>query len=274
MKIENEVWMPIPGYEGIYEVSNFGRVKRLPLGKQWHYRQTHNNIRKQKVGRNGYCCVNLSKDNAVKWYSVHRLVAMAFIPNPSNYPCVNHRDENKQNNCVENLEWCSYQYNANYGTGTKRQQESKMKNPNLFASYPLIGAKNSKQVVARLKDGTFVGEYDSVKAAAQALNVSTSTITRQFSGASNREKSRKYVFESKGYNDEIKRRKMLTPRECFRLMDVEDADIDKIQASGVSKSQQYKMAGNSICVGVLYEIFRSAFVQPEKVSEPLQMELF
>jgi DNA (cytosine-5)-methyltransferase 1 len=75
-------------------------------------------------------------------------------------------------------------------------------------------------------------------------------------------------------NKQNYRIRKLTERECFRLMDVEDADIDKIQASGVSKSQQYKMAGNSICVGVLYEIFRSAFVQPEKVSEPLQMELF
>jgi site-specific DNA-cytosine methylase len=75
-------------------------------------------------------------------------------------------------------------------------------------------------------------------------------------------------------NKQNYRIRKLTERECFRLMDVEDADIDKIQASGVSKSQQYKMAGNSICVGVLYEIFRSAFVQPEKVSEPRQMELF
>jgi site-specific DNA-cytosine methylase len=78
----------------------------------------------------------------------------------------------------------------------------------------------------------------------------------------------------KFYNAARYRIRKLTERECFRLMDVDDADIDKIQASGVSKSQQYKMAGNSICVGVLYEIFRSAFVQPEKVSEPRQMELF
>lgn len=123
----SEIWKDIPGFEGLYQVSNLGRVKRLPLGKQWPYRRTHNNIRKQHI-KNGYYQVNLSKENKVKWICVHRLVALAFIPNPNNLPCINHRDENKLNNNIENLEWCSYAYNANYGTVRQRQVESMKRN--------------------------------------------------------------------------------------------------------------------------------------------------
>jgi site-specific DNA-cytosine methylase len=75
-------------------------------------------------------------------------------------------------------------------------------------------------------------------------------------------------------NKQNYRIRKLTERECFRLMGVDDEDIDKIQASGVSKSQQYKMAGNSIVVDVLYEIFRSAFIEQDKPQEPQQLELF
>lgn len=123
----SEIWKDIPGFEGLYQVSNLGRVKSLPRGKQWPYRRTHNNIRKPRV-KNGYYQVNLSKENKVKWLSVHRLVALAFIPNPDNLPCINHRDENRLNNSIENLEWCSYAYNANYGTARQRQIESMKRN--------------------------------------------------------------------------------------------------------------------------------------------------
>lgn len=126
----SEIWKDVPGYEGLYQVSNLGRVKRLPLGKQWPYRRTHNNIRKQHI-KNGYYQVNLSKENEVKWICVHRLVALAFIPNPNNLPCINHRDENKLNNNIENLEWCTYSYNARYGTAKQRQlQAVKHSDPN------------------------------------------------------------------------------------------------------------------------------------------------
>lgn len=103
---DGEVWKPVVGYEGYYSVSNFGRIKSTRYG----------NILRNTIKRNEYLQVHLSIGNAKKCASVHRLVAMAFLPNPSNYPSVNHKDEDKTNNHVENLEWCTPKYNSNYGT--------------------------------------------------------------------------------------------------------------------------------------------------------------
>lgn len=118
-----EIWKPVKGYEGLYEVSNKGRVKSL---KRYSVRFGH---QKELVGEKlmslhksseGYIIVHLSKDGERKSKSVHRLVAQAFIPNPHCYPLINHKDENKANNHVENLEWCTQEYNVNYGTAHKR----------------------------------------------------------------------------------------------------------------------------------------------------------
>jgi hypothetical protein len=103
-----EIWKDIEGYEGLYQVSNLGNVKSL---------YTNKNLSYIKCGRDReYLSVSLSKDKKLKIYYIHRLVAETFIDNPNNYPYVNHKDENKQNNCVNNLEWCSPKYNINYGT--------------------------------------------------------------------------------------------------------------------------------------------------------------
>ena len=112
-----EWWKDVPGYEGIYQVSNIGRVKGLDRyeicrgGKRFR----KGRILKTRV-QEGYVTVNLMK-NSKAWHpGVYKLVAMAFIPNPNNQPVVNHKDENKKNNTVENLEWCSIAYNNSYGT--------------------------------------------------------------------------------------------------------------------------------------------------------------
>lgn len=112
-----EVWKPIKGYEGRYEVSNIGRVKTLPFVRGNHIGsyKTKEIIRKQSANQKGYMRIGLNGlDGKRKMYSVHRLVAMAFIPNPENLIEVNHRDFNKSNNCVENLEWCDRDYNLSY----------------------------------------------------------------------------------------------------------------------------------------------------------------
>ena len=114
-KIMNEIWKDIEGYEGLYQISNYGRVKSL------RFNHTDNNPRILKnVIVKGYCCVNLYKDKKMKMLKVHRLVAQAFIPNPNNLPVINHIDEDKTNNFVGNLEWCSVEYNSRYGTARQR----------------------------------------------------------------------------------------------------------------------------------------------------------
>ena len=101
----NEEWRDIPGYEGLYQVSNLGRVKSLEKidARGWHRKEK---ILVQIDNMHGYYQLMLYKNKNKKKISVHRLVALAFIPNPNNYPCVNHKDENPSNNCIENLEWC------------------------------------------------------------------------------------------------------------------------------------------------------------------------
>ena len=106
-----EEWRDIKGYEGKYQVSNLGRVKSL----------NYNHTKKEKIlsdypNTYGYLYVNLYKNGKGKPFYIHKLVAQAFIDNPNNYREINHKDENKQNNRVENLEWCNRKYNCNYGT--------------------------------------------------------------------------------------------------------------------------------------------------------------
>lgn len=124
-----EIWKDIEGWEGFYQVSNFGRVKSLerfvngPKGLI----KLKEKILSPKIDKNGYLLVGFHKEGIQKYMRIHRLVAMAFIPNPNNFPQINHIDENKRNNYVSNLEWCTHKYNLNYGTCKARMRHSKMK---------------------------------------------------------------------------------------------------------------------------------------------------
>ena len=129
-----EYWKPVVGYEGLYMVSNWGRIKSMNYNHSGKER-----IMKQKI-QGGCYSVNLSKNGIIKTYLVHRLVAEAFIPNLNNYKEVNHKDEDKTNNSVDNLEWCDRGYNNNYGTRTE---------------------KCSKKVYQYTLDGKFVKEWKS-----------------------------------------------------------------------------------------------------------------
>ena len=132
----NEIWKPIKGYEGLYEVSNLGRVKSIRFGKE--------RILKPGTDKRGYLHVVLSKNNKQKTHKVHRLVMEAFIPNTDNLPCVNHKDEDKTNNVDTNLEWCDAKYNQNYGTRIER-----------------IAEKLSKTVLQYDLEGNFIREWKS-----------------------------------------------------------------------------------------------------------------
>ena len=116
--ILNEEWRDIEGYEGLYQVSNLGRVKSL----------NYNHTKSEKIlkgipDKDGYLRVALFK-NGRKDYMVHQLVAKMFIPNPNDLPVINHKDENKQNNTTENLEWCTIAYNNSYGNRPEKVSEA------------------------------------------------------------------------------------------------------------------------------------------------------
>lgn len=122
-----EIWKDITGYEGLYQISNLGRVKSLPkmVGRGVRYHVGERIVKPQKTP-NGYLRLHLDKDGVRKYYSVHHLVALMFIENPNCYPCVNHKNEDKEDNKSSNLEWCTHLYNSNYGTCKARISMSKM----------------------------------------------------------------------------------------------------------------------------------------------------
>ena len=169
VKLDGEVWKDVVGFEGKYMVSSLGRVISLSFpivaGNLHYVRRPHflnitNDI-------NGYQSVGLkiskNKDKRIK---VHRLVAMAFIPNPNNYPIINHKDENKKNNRVENLEWCTNQYNVNYGTAQKRRRNTMVTNYHCC-----------KQVAKLDNNGNILKTYPGLRYAAEDINRDYSAIT-------------------------------------------------------------------------------------------------
>ena len=166
----NEIWRPIEGFEGLYKVSNLGRVKSLR-----NYGGVKERIMKPYKTKWGYLGLTLRVKGKVKWFPIHRLVAEAFIPNTDNLPQVNHKDECKTNNRVDNLEWMSCKDNVNYGTGIQRRVE-----------------KYKKKVNQYTKDGVFIKQWDSPKDAADYLGISVHHIYSVCSGK--RKKTGGYIW--------------------------------------------------------------------------------
>lgn len=157
-----EIWRDIKDYEGLYQVSNLGRVKSLErlVKSKNGYRVVRERIIKTSNNNSGYETVSLVRKGKYKTYLVHRLVAMAFPDlvdwtedakgKPFDELQVNHKDENKTNNCVDNLEWCGISYNQNYGTSSEKKKE-----------------RLGKKVQQYTKEMVFVAEYPSIKEAAR-----------------------------------------------------------------------------------------------------------
>lgn len=142
--IDIEEFRDVPGYEGTYEVSNWGRVRR------------NGKILKPCKNRKGYLLVSLFKNGTKKNARLHRLVASVFIPNPQNLPQINHKDEDKTNNAVNNLEWCDSKYNNNYSL--------------------------SKPVLQFDLQGNFVREWPSMMKVEEEIGISNSSISMCCSG--------------------------------------------------------------------------------------------
>lgn len=168
------IWKGVKGYEGLYEVSDTGLVKSL-----FRYKK----ILKPNKMNTGYLSVELFKNGTSKRMSIHRLVAEAFIPNPNNYPQVNHKDENKQNNNVENLEWCTAKYNLNYNNGqilrhskidysTEERKKIARKN----------GKAAKKAIIQFSKENEYIAEYENIKQASVKLKINASHISETCKG--------------------------------------------------------------------------------------------
>lgn len=153
-----EEYRDIIGYEGLYQVSNLGNVRNFRTKK----------VLKGGCDLGGYRIVSLRKNNIQKTKTVHRLVAKAFIPNPDGLPCINHKDENKLNNNVENLEWCTYQYNNNYGTFTERRVK-----------------KRYKKVQQYDMNGNFIKEFTGLVNAQKETGINRNNITSVSKGKRN-----------------------------------------------------------------------------------------
>ena len=187
---EKEIWKDIEGFEGLYQVSNYGRVRsleRTAWNGKGYYKAPERILRVRKT-HTGYLRVNLYKNNKAKDYYIHRLVAEAFIPNIDNLPCINHKDENPKNNHVTNLEWVTYKENNNYGThkekvaeklrGRKHSEEWNRK----VAEKNINNPKTSKPVLAIDKITGLILEFPSVKEAERQLGISNGNICNCLKG--------------------------------------------------------------------------------------------
>jgi hypothetical protein len=169
-----EIWKDIKDYEGLYQVSNLGRIKSLKrkvyAGNnklRWQYEKILSN---NKTNGRGYKIVSLSKENKAKNKYIHRLVAETFLENPNNYKYINHKDEKKENNCVDNLEFCSAQYNATYNNLHIRNG---LKNRN---------NKYSKKIMQLDDSNIIIKEYPSIKEASRQMKVSFQSISNCLKG--------------------------------------------------------------------------------------------
>lgn len=177
-----EIWKDIEEFEGLYQVSNLGRVRSLGHDT-WHKGRV---LKQSFDGKGNYLFVGLHKDGKIKQKNVHRLVAETFIPNPNNLPCVNHINEIKTDNRAINLEWCTVEYNSNYGNAKKNMIDSRRKNNDqeeINRKIKETKRKNGsfsceKPVAQYTMDGILVSTYDSATDAERKTGISRGGIQR------------------------------------------------------------------------------------------------
>ena len=164
-----EIWKDIKGYEGLYRISSLGRILSLQrtfyTGRNNRICTIPNTIMSPSKTKKGYLRVTLYKDGQPKGFQVHRLVAEAFIPNPNNLPEVNHKNEIKDCNKVDNLEWCTSEYNIKYSKA-------------YIYNLPKAIDKVKRKVIQMNLDDKFIKEWESASEAAKFLGISQSSISQ------------------------------------------------------------------------------------------------
>ena len=180
-----EEWKPIKGFEGAYEVSTFGNVRsvdRIVVYPKGSKRLIKGRELRQATNIKGYKCVVLCTQNIRKNYTVHRLVAETHIPNPSNLPCINHKDEITTNNNVSNLEWCTHEYNNNYGNHTKK-----------------IAVHFEKPILQFDLNGNFIARYRSTWDAERKTGIKQGSICNVANFAIGTSKTKRKYLSAGGY---------------------------------------------------------------------------
>ncbi len=181
--MKQEKWLPVSGYEGLYEVSDTGRIRSLFRYKK-ELKPCHST--------NGYLYVQLFKGKKGKNHFIHRLVANAFIENPDGKPFVNHKDETRTNNCVDNLEWVTNVENCRYGTAIERRVRHTDYSSRCIDHTNQIKAV-SKPIDQYDKSGSFIRRWNSASECSRATGMSVSGIRRVVNG--NRNSIFGYVFK-------------------------------------------------------------------------------
>lgn len=183
-----EIWKDIQGYEGLYQISNYGRVKsleRIVRKSNGVLQPRQERIMAKRVSTDGYYIAKLSRDGHSKSIAIHRLVASHFIPNPNNLPEVNHKDFDRTNNHVDNLEWCTHldnikyswaeghykgrfgKDNPNYGNTVLKERFAN--NPELAQTLARKGKQNGRCVPIKVIFSTYEKTFDYIGEAAQYL---------------------------------------------------------------------------------------------------------
>lgn len=168
------MWKDIVGYEGLYQVSDDGQVKRLSQsvrGKCGSEVKLPAKLMKLQEDEDGYYSVGLTRDNHQKGFRVHRLVAAAFIPNPDNLPVVHHKDNNKKNNCVSNLAWVTVSYNTQDAVDRGARKFDKQR----LAEISKLGAVKLRKAIICQETGII---YASIKDCAEAINLGRDALVR------------------------------------------------------------------------------------------------
>lgn len=175
-EFEVEIWKSLDflGYPD-YEISTLGRVKSLErtIIRKNGIKKTYSERILKPQNERDYQRVGLWKDRKIKHFRVHRLVALAFIPNPEKLPCINHKDENPSNNHINNLEWCDIRYNINYGLRNEKAGKRISKTKKGKPQY-----KQRKPILQYTLLGEFIKEFDSAKSASENLNIYATSITQ------------------------------------------------------------------------------------------------